>query len=73
VALAPKFLALNPNKAPRRAWIAGAGLGRPAPAGSPRGGLAAAPDLPAGSAAMPPPAVPVVNPDLIRQARQVRC
>jgi hypothetical protein len=73
LALGTKFLSVKPNNAARSALIDLAGLGRPAPAGSPRGGLAAAPDLPAGSAAMPPPAVPVVNPDLIRQARQVRC
>ena len=76
LALGTKFLAVKPNNAARRALLELAwqgGPSRPAPAESPRGGLAAIPDLPAGSEAMPPPAVPVVNPDLIRQARQVRC
>ena len=73
LALGTKFLAVTPNNAARSALLELAGLGRPSPAGLPRGGLAAASDLPAGSEAMPPPAVPVVNQDLIRQARQVRC
>ena len=76
LALGTKFLAVRPNNAARRALLDlawQAGPSRPAPAGPPRGGLAAAPDLPAGFVAMPPPAVPVVNPDLIRQARQVKC
>jgi hypothetical protein len=76
LALGTKFLAVRPNNAARRALLDltwQAGPSRPAPAGPPRRGLAAASDLPAGFEAMPPPAVPVVNPDLIRQARQVKC
>lgn len=74
LALGTKFLAISPNSAARRALLDLAGLGRPAPAESPvRGGLAAQSDLPSGSEAQPQPVVPVVNPDLIRQARQVKC
>jgi LytR cell envelope-related transcriptional attenuator len=74
LALGTKFLAVSPNSAARRVLLDLAGLGRPALAeSSVRGGLAAQPDLPPGSEAQPQPAVPVVNPDLIRQARQVKC
>jgi hypothetical protein len=73
LALGTKFLAVNPNSAARRALLDLAGLGRPAPAEPVRGGLAAQPDLPSGPESLPQPAVPVVNPDLLRQARQVKC
>ena len=71
LALGTKFLSVKPNNAARSALLDLAGLGRPAQ--HPHGGLAAQPDLPTGSEAMTQPAVPVVNPDLIRQARQVKC
>jgi len=71
LALGTKFLSVQPNNAARSALLDLAGLGRPAQ--HPRGGLAAQPDLPSGSEVMTQPAVPVVNPDLIRQARQVKC
>lgn len=74
LALGTKFLAVSPNSAARRALLDLAGLGSPSTAeSSVRGGLAAQPDLSSGSGALPPPAIPVVNPDLIRQARQVKC
>jgi LytR cell envelope-related transcriptional attenuator len=73
LALGTKFLAIRPNSAARSALLDLAGLGSPAPAGAARGGLAAQPDLPSGSEALPPPAASVVRPDLIRQARQVKC
>jgi hypothetical protein len=71
LALGTKFLSVKPNNAARSALLDLAGLGRPAQ--HPHGGLAAQPDLPTGSEPMTQPAVPVVNPDLIRQARQVKC
>jgi hypothetical protein len=73
LALGTKFLAITPNTAARRALLELAGLGQLAPAQPGRGGLAAQTDLPSGSELLPPPAIPVVNPDLIRQARQVKC
>lgn len=72
-ALGTKFLSVKPNKAARTALLQLAGLGQSAPAQPSRGGLAAQSGLEPGAEAMPQPAVPVVNPDLIRQARQVRC
>jgi LytR cell envelope-related transcriptional attenuator len=74
LALGTKFLAVSPNSAARRALFDLAGLGHPVTAeSSVRGGLAAQPDMSSGSAALAQPAVSVVNPDLIRQARQVKC
>jgi hypothetical protein len=71
LALGTKFLSVQPNNAARSALLELSGLSRPAQ--HPHGGLAAQPDLPTGSEVMTQPAVPVVNPDLIRQARQVKC
>ena len=71
LALGTKFLAVKPNNAARSALLDLAGLGHAAQHS--RGGLAAQPDLPSGSHAMTQPAVPVVNPDLIWQARHVQC
>ncbi|MGH3768671.1 MAG: envelope integrity protein Cei [Pseudonocardiaceae bacterium] len=70
LALGTKFIALRPNNAARGALLELAGLGRP---GHSRGGLAAQSDPQAGSEAIPAPAVPVVNPELLALARQVKC
>jgi LytR cell envelope-related transcriptional attenuator len=64
LALGTKFLALRPNDAARTALLNLAGLGKPPPAEPSRGGLAAQPE---------PSSTPVVNPDLLRRARQVTC
>lgn len=75
LALGTRFIALQPNDAARGALLELAGLGRTGvrQAGPPRGGLAAQPDPPEGSAAIPAPAVPVVNPELLALARRVKC
>lgn len=67
LALGTKFIALGPNDAARTALRELAKLGQPVPAGPSRGGLAAQ---------IGPPSItqpPVVNPDLLRRARQVTC
>lgn len=68
LALGTKFLALRPNDAARAALLGLAGLGPSAPAGPSRGGLAAQP----GPQRMTE-SVPVVHPDLLQRARQVKC
>jgi hypothetical protein len=81
LALGTKFLAVKPNNAARSALLDLAGLGHRAPAEPARGGLAAQPDpqsgvqsgVQSGYETMTQPAIPLVNPDLIRQARQVEC
>jgi hypothetical protein len=72
LALGTKFIALRPNDAARSALLELAGLRRTGP-GPFRGGLAAQPDPQASSEAIPAPAVPVVNPELLALARRVRC
>jgi LytR cell envelope-related transcriptional attenuator len=64
LALGTRFIALRPNEAARTAFLSLAGLGKPAPAGPSHGGLAAQPE---------PYSVPVVDPGLLRRARQVPC
>lgn len=76
LALGSKFLAITPNGAARQALLDLAGLGQPVASG--RGGLAAQAQPPAGvPEKAPEQAVPqplsVVNPELLSQARQVRC
>ena len=73
LALGTKFRALQPNDAARSALLELAGLGRPVPAAPSRGGLAAEPDPRPGSEEFTQQAVPVVNPEFLRLARQVRC
>ncbi len=75
LALGTRFIALRPNDAARGALLQLAGLGRTGleQPGPYRGGLAAQPDPQAGSEAMPAPAVPVVNPELLALARRVKC
>ena len=62
LALGTKFLAVTPNAAARQALLDLAGLGQPVSPG--RGGLAAQ---------VQPQPLAVVNPQLLIQARQVRC
>lgn len=62
LALGTKFLAVTPNAAARQALLDLAGLGQPVSPG--RGGLAAQ---------VQPEPLAVVNPQLLSQARQVRC
>lgn len=85
LALGTRFSGVRPNQAARTALLSLAGLKAPVAAPVAQGGLAAAapPEAPAaenatqaGTPAGPSgitPALPVVNPDLLRQARQVRC
>ncbi len=82
LALGTRFRALQPNDAAREALLGLAGLGPPLPAGSSRGGLAAA-DLDPGPAVnldprpaaevIARPVAGVVHPELLRLARQVKC
>jgi hypothetical protein len=69
--LGTRFRAVLPNDAARSALLDLAGLGHSIPAGPPRGGLAAEPDP--GSEVINQRAVPVVNPELLQLARQVKC
>lgn len=73
LALGTKFRALQPNDAARSALLDLAGLGPPAPAGPSPGGLVADLDSRPGSEMVTQPAAGVVNPELLRLARQVRC
>jgi hypothetical protein len=75
LALGTKFIALRPNGAARTALLDAAGLGRPMQRVPPRGGLAAQSEPPsmAQSASIAQSALPVVDPSLLRRARQVRC
>jgi hypothetical protein len=75
LALGTRFIALQPNDAARSALLELAGLGRTGvrQAERSRGGLAAQPDPQANSEAIPAPAVPVVNPELLALARRVNC
>ena len=69
LALGSRFITLRPNDAARTALLDSAGLGHGMLVVPPRGGLAAQPEPPA----LAQPAVPVVDPSLLRQARQVTC
>lgn len=73
LALGTKFRALQPNDAARSALLDLAGPGRPVPAEPNRGGLAAEPGPGPASGAATQLAIPVVNPELLQLARQVRC
>jgi hypothetical protein len=71
LALGTRFLALRPNDAARTALLDSAGLGRLMQVVPPHGGLAAQAGPP--DQASIQPAVPVVDPSLLRRARQVTC
>jgi hypothetical protein len=71
LALGTKFLALRPNDAARTALLDSAGLGRLMQVVPPHGGLAAQAGPPDTGSIQP--AVPVVDPSLLRRARQVTC
>ncbi len=71
LALGTKFIALRPNDAARTALLDLAGLGNSVPAGLSRGGLATQAEPP--SMDRRTQSMPVVNPDLLRRARQVQC
>lgn len=71
--LGTRFIALRPNDAARAALLDLAGLGQPVPARPSRGGLAAQGEPQGGPQSMTDQSVPVVNPDLLRRARQVTC
>jgi hypothetical protein len=76
LALGTKFIALRPNDAARTALLDLAGLGQPVPAGPSHGGLAAQREpqvAPQSTTDEWTQSVPVVNPDLLRRARQVTC
>ncbi len=74
LALGTQFVALQPNDAARTALLELAGLGQPVPAGPSRGGLAAQVGTqPMAGMAGVTQSVPMVNPDLLRRARQVTC
>ncbi|HWR47313.1 MAG TPA: envelope integrity protein Cei [Pseudonocardiaceae bacterium] len=85
LALGTKFIALQPNDTARTALLDLAGLEQPVPARPSRSGLAAqtepqemtqvGPTSMAQSITDQPvtQSVPVVNPDLLRRARQVKC
>jgi hypothetical protein len=73
LALGTKFIGLRPNDAARTALLDLAGLGQTSPLRTPRGGLAAQPDAQQVPPAQIAQSVPVVNPDLVRRARQVPC
>ncbi|MBV9012232.1 MAG: envelope integrity protein Cei [Pseudonocardiales bacterium] len=76
LALGTKFVALRPTEAARIALGDLAGLGHPGPAGSSRDGVVAAPQGPPSMTQFVTERtqpVPVVNPDLLQRARQVKC
>ncbi|MGB6163641.1 MAG: envelope integrity protein Cei [Pseudonocardiaceae bacterium] len=77
LALGTKFIAVQPNDAARTALLELAGLGQPVPAGPSRGGLAAqmGTQSMAGTTGMAgmTQSAPMVNPELLRRARQVTC
>lgn len=75
LALGTKFIALQPNDAARTALLDLAGLGQSVSAKPTRGGLAAQREPQRGTQSMTGTnqSVPMVNPDLLRRARQVRC
>jgi LytR cell envelope-related transcriptional attenuator len=68
LALGTKFIALRPNDAARTALLDLAGVGQSVPAGPSHCGLATQPEPQQLTRSMP-----VVNPDLFRRARQVKC
>jgi LytR cell envelope-related transcriptional attenuator len=72
LALGTKFRALRPNEAARSALLSLTGLGNPVPAGPARGGLATESNPGPASEAIQL-ATPVVNPELLQLARQVKC
>jgi len=71
LALGTRFIALRPNDAARTALLDSAGLGRLRQVVPPHGGLAAQAG-PSGTS-ITQSAVPVVDPTLLRRARQVTC
>ncbi|MFN2478962.1 MAG: envelope integrity protein Cei [Pseudonocardiaceae bacterium] len=71
LALGTRFIALRPNDAARTALLNSAGLGRLRQVVPPHGGLAAQAGPPESSITQS--AVPVVDPTLLRRARQVTC
>ncbi len=71
LALGTRFIALQPNDAARTALLDSAGLGRLRQVVPPHGGVAAQAGFPRTSITQS--AVPVVDPSLIRRARQVTC
>ncbi|MGH3779456.1 MAG: envelope integrity protein Cei [Pseudonocardiaceae bacterium] len=76
LALGTKFIALRPNGAARTALLDSAGLGRLTRVVPPRGGLAAQPEPPSmaqSTTSITQSAVPVMDPSILRQARQVTC
>jgi LytR cell envelope-related transcriptional attenuator len=72
LALGTTFRALQPTDAARSALLELAGLKHTTPAGPSRGGLAAEPDRSPGSGGITQ-MVRVVDPELLRLARQVKC
>lgn len=75
LALGTKFIALQPNDAARTALLELAGLGQPVPAAPSHSGLSTQMGTQVATqsmAGMTQP-VPLVNPDLLRRARQVTC
>jgi hypothetical protein len=80
LALGTKFIAVQPNNAARTILRELAGLERSVPVGAARGGLAARSEPPEitppasqSTTSMTQSVVPLVDRDLLRQARQVRC
>jgi hypothetical protein len=75
LALGTRFIALRPNDAARTALLDLAGLGQSMPVRPSHGGLAGQgePQVDSQSMTGVTQSVPAVNPDLLRQARQVKC
>ena len=73
LALGTRFRSIQPNDAARDALLGLAGLGLPAPAGLSRGGLAAEPDPRPAAEVTTRPVTAVVQPEVLRLARQVKC
>jgi hypothetical protein len=76
LALGTKFITLRPNSAARTALLEAAGLGRPGRVASLRGGLAAQSGPPSptqSTTSITQSVVPMVDPSVLRQARQVTC
>jgi hypothetical protein len=71
LALGTRFIALRPNDAARTALLDSAGLGRLMQVVPPHGGLAAQAGPP--QTANTQSTVPVIDPNVLRQARQVTC
>ena len=76
LALGTRFIALRPNSAARTALLDSAGLGPQMRDVAPRGGLAAQSEPPSAAQStnsIAQPTVFMVDPSLLRQARQVTC